>query len=148
MWPELRKSFNSILYDRIASPFYGALAVSWMIWNWKIIYLTVFISEESISKNKIEYIIENYCAPYNLFLYPLLSTIALISVVPFLTNGAFWLSMKFTKWRIDVKGEIEGGHRLTVDESIQLRKDFENSQEEFEKLIARTQKEKDLISKG
>ena len=35
---DVKKSLNSIINERISSPFYGTLILSWLIWNWK--YLT------------------------------------------------------------------------------------------------------------
>ena len=59
MIANLKKSLSAILYERTSSPFYGTLIVSWLVWNWKIIYLTFFISEDKIELDKISYISEN-----------------------------------------------------------------------------------------
>jgi hypothetical protein len=65
MQSEIKKSINSILFERLTSPLYGTLIISWLIWNWKIIYLTLFVdSEENYeeieikTKEKIE--LENF----------------------------------------------------------------------------------------
>ena len=85
MFDELKKSISALLYERTTSPLFGTLVVSWSVWNWKIIYLTFFISEkELIGKNKIEYIIENYNDNFNLYWFPLISTTILITLIPFI----------------------------------------------------------------
>jgi hypothetical protein len=60
MIEETKKSIQSILYQRVSSPFYGTSIVSWLIWNWKVIYLTIFVSEKIIKKSKIDFIVDNY----------------------------------------------------------------------------------------
>ena len=103
MFSELRKSTNAILFERVTSPLFGTFIVSWLIWNWKIVYLTLFVSESNIEGNKIDYIASNYCDIHVLVTYPLISTLLLLTAIPFVANGAFWISMKFRKWRIDKK---------------------------------------------
>ena len=57
MISDFRKSINSILYERVSSPLFGTFVISWLIWNWKITYLTLFVSESNLDKNKLEYIL-------------------------------------------------------------------------------------------
>lgn len=132
---EIRKSINSILYERATSPFFGTLTLSWLVWNWRIIYLTFFISESQIKVNKIDFIAENYSNIHQLLTFPLLSTIVLITVVPFISNGAYWLALRFRKWRIDQRNEIEMKQLLTIEQSIELREEIRNQQNRFEELL-------------
>ena len=90
MISELTKSINSILYERVTSPLYGALFFSWSLWNWKIVYLTIFVSAESIEGTKIDYISNNYNDIHFLLTYPVISTLLLLTIVPFLTNASYW----------------------------------------------------------
>ncbi|NQY07917.1 MAG: hypothetical protein HRT71_00165 [Flavobacteriales bacterium] len=101
MLSELKKSTNAILYERVISPLFGTFVTSWLACNWKIIYLTLFISEDKISVNKIDYIVDELYNIHLLVTLPLISTAIFITLVPFVSNGAFWLSMKFKMWRID-----------------------------------------------
>ena len=72
MLTELRKSTNAILFERVTSPFFGTLVISWSLWNWKIIYLTFFVNEELLKgTNKIDYIVSNYINIHNIITYPL-----------------------------------------------------------------------------
>ena len=141
MITEIRKSINSIFADRVTSPFYGTLLVSWTIWNWKIIYLTLFVDQDKISENKIDFIISNYADINNLVTFPLVSTIVLLTIIPFLTNGAYWLDLKFTTWRRNKKNQIEGTRLLTVGQSIGLRTEIRNLEDSFEKLLERKNEE-------
>jgi len=141
MISEINKSISAILYERVASPFYGALIISWGFWNWKVLYVTLFISEKSLEKNKIEWIIENCSNFNNLIIYPLLSTLAILTVLPFITNGAYWLHLKFTKWRRDKKNSIDMKTLLTTEQSIQIRQELVNAEEKFDVLIGRKNQE-------
>lgn len=136
MIEETKKSIQSILSQRISSPFYGTLVISWLLWNWKIIYLTLFIGEKKITQNKIDFIITNYNDINHLIWFPLLSTIVILTVIPFLTNGAYWLDLNFDKWRIDKKIEVEKKQLLTIEQSISLREQILNMENRFESLLS------------
>lgn len=136
MIEETKKSIQSILTQRVSSPFYGTLIISWLIWNWKIIYLTLFISEKKINDSKIDFIIANYSETCNLVWYPLISTILLLTVIPFITNGAYWLDLLFDNWRVNKKNNIEMKQLLTIEQSINLREQIVNMEKRFETLLA------------
>lgn len=132
---DIKNSISSILYERTTSPFYGTLIISWIIWNWKIIYLTFFVSENKITKNKIDYIVENYGGIDHLLTYPLISTAILITLIPFLANGTYWISLSFANWRLTQKNLIEKKQMLTVEQSIELREQILKQEERFSKLV-------------
>jgi len=119
MLTEFRKSVNSILYERLTSPLFGTFFLTWILWNWKIVYLTIFISEKQIDQNKIDFIVTNYCDGTNLLWYPLISTIVLVTVYPFVSTAAFWIAIKFNKWKLDIKNKEESIQLLSLEQSIQ-----------------------------
>ncbi len=141
MIDDIKKSITSIFSERVSSPFYGTLAMSWLIWNWKIIYLTFIIDQNKIEGNKIDYIVTNYGSLNNLISLPLISTLILLTLIPFITNGAYWLDIKFTNWRVNAKNEIEGKQLLTVEQSIQLRMDIRELELNFDKLLEKKNEE-------
>lgn len=132
---DLKKSFDQIIYERTTSPFYGSFIISWCLWNWKIIYLTFFVSQDKIDSNKIDYIINNFSETKNIFLFPLISSIIIITIVPFITNGAYWLSLKFNKWRVDQKNIVDAKQLLSIEQSIELREQISKQEERFAKLV-------------
>lgn len=135
MIDDLKKSFNEIIYERTTSPFYGTLITSWLIWNWRIIYLTFFISETKIKGNKIDYIVANYSDIEHIVIFPLISTLFLLTLIPFISNGAFWLSLKFNKWKVDQKNIVDKKQLLSLEQSIALREEVERQEERFGKLV-------------
>ena len=135
MFPEIKKSFQSILYERTTSPLFGTFIASWLLWKWRIIYLTLFISEDKITIDKISYI-TRYCSNKHLLITgPLLSTFLLITIIPFLSNGAFWLELYFNSWKKRKKNEFEMKQLITLEQSIELREQIINQDKRFEKLI-------------
>ena len=89
MFDELRKSFNAALYERASSPLFGTFFASWPVINWKIIYLTLFVSESNVSGSKIDYILNHYFDIKHLVTYPTISTLFVLIIVPFATNGSY-----------------------------------------------------------
>jgi hypothetical protein len=132
---EIKKSISAILYERTTSPLFGTLIFSWLLWNWKIPYLSFFVSESKLKINKIEYIITYYNDSHYLITYPLISTFILLTIIPFLSNGAYWLSINFENWKSKHKNLIESKQLLTVEQSIELREQILKQEERFSKLV-------------
>jgi hypothetical protein len=135
MIDNIKKSLSGILYERTSSPFYGTLIVSWLIWNWKIVYLTLFISESKLKSDKISYITENLSDFHTLITNPLISTLILLTIIPFISNGAYWLNLKFDNWRKNKKSEVEKKQLLSLEQSIEIREQLLNQENRFEKLL-------------
>lgn len=130
---DLQKSIKAILYDRVSSPFWGTFVLTWSVWNWRIIHLTLFVSEKNLPINKTQYICENYLGKGLLFFYPLVSTILLLTVIPIFTNIFFKISLRHRAKRRSVKLEVEGEEVLTLDQSIKLRSQLKKADEELKK---------------
>jgi hypothetical protein len=135
MTEEIKKSISAILYERTTSPLFGTFIFSWLLWNWKIPYLSFFVSENKLKINKIDYIISNYNDCHYLVTYPLISTFILLTIIPFLSNGAYWLSINFENWKLKHKNLIESKQLLTVEQSIELREQILKQEERFSKLV-------------
>ena len=142
---EFSKSIKAILYDRIASPFYGTIIISWLLWNWKIPYVTFFVEQARLKENKIDYIINQCNDIHHLITFPLISTILILTLVPFLTNGAYWITLIFDEWRNTKKNEIEGKRLLTLEQSIMLRTELQDQEESFDKLLKGKNDEIELL---
>ncbi len=130
------KSIKAILYDRLTSPLFGTLISTWCVWNWKILYLTAFVSEKMIKPStKIEYIVANYTNSNNLYWWPILSTAFLLLLMPFVSNGAYWLSITFDKWKYDQKLEVDSKKLLTIEQSVELRKEMADVKISFDNIL-------------
>lgn len=75
--------------DRIKGKFIGAFIVSWLAWNWKVVYVTLFVSEKYTgAENKIEYIKSLDIKWCDGFWIPLVIAIVYIVLVPFSNRAA------------------------------------------------------------
>lgn len=136
MTPEIRKSVNATLYERTTSPLYGALITSWCIWNWKIIYLTLFVDKEQIFPfHKIDYILCNYWEVRYLFWYPLISTVALLTIIPLFAIWAYWLDLWFTEKKVKWKEHSERDRRFTKEQAAALMNDIADTEAKYTKRI-------------
>lgn len=136
MWSELRKSLSSIFEERITSPFFGSFIFSWLIWNWKIIYLTIFVSQDNITpSNKIDYILNNYSNWWHLLVFPFLSAIFLVTVVPWFSNRLFKIYLFYEKQRTTWREESDSKRRLTIENSAQILNDALEQELKHQKQI-------------
>ncbi|MFA5206251.1 MAG: hypothetical protein WC708_17785 [Lentisphaeria bacterium] len=138
------KSIKVILYDRLSSPLYGTFIVSFFLWNWKIWYVTFFVSEsnlgyfpnsDAIIINKIDYIINNCSNWWTLLIYPVASTIFLLLIMPLPAIGAFNITLRFEKWMSDIRNKIEKDKLLTLEQSTKLRKYIMEQKDDFLKSL-------------
>lgn len=141
MVSELKKSISAILYERLTGPFYGTLIISWLIWNWKVVYATFFVSEDKLSESRIQYVSNLLTNKDFVFYYPIISTIILILVVPFIANGAYWVSLKFDNWKRNKRNTIENKQLLSVEESIALREIIVQQEDRLAQIIQGKDKE-------
>ena len=141
MIEDFKKSVNNVLYERLVSPLFGTFLLSWCIWNWKIIYLTLFIDNDEIDGHKIDFIISNYYDKFDLLLWPAISTIGLLLIYPFLAVAAYYVSLRFKKWKIDIRNTQEDLQVLSIEDSIELREEIRNQSERFDKLLSGKNKE-------
>ena len=135
MIAEFRKSLNAILFERVTSPLYGAFITSWTIWNWRILYLTFFVSENKISSTKIEYITSNFNDVNHLVWFPLISTLLLIVLIPLVSNGAYWVMLKYKKARIELKQKVEYTQLLSVEKSLEIRSEINRQESRFKEIL-------------
>jgi hypothetical protein len=121
---EIRNSFRSVAKERLVSPLYGSFILSWIIWNWKILYLTFFINQEMVKpQTKIDYIL-NYCSNWGrLFLLPVISTVFLLTVLPGLANLAYFISLYYETERRRHKEKHDSKIRLSIEDSQVLRQE-------------------------
>ncbi len=136
MVTEFRKSINSILYQRITGPLSGTFLLAWIITNWKIIYVTLFISQDKLTKNKIDYIIENYWDNWHLICYPSIVTVILIVVYPLFSMGALWLNLMYNALALRIKNKVQKTQVLSVEQSLQLRQEIDNYRIIFHNRLA------------
>jgi hypothetical protein len=145
MLNDFRKSIQSVLYERVRSPFSGAFFFSWFAWNWKLIYY-LLLSNNSIPDRFI-FVEENYINIYTNLIFPFLSTVFLIVVYPFITTGGYWIWLKFKTWQINIRNDIEKNQLLTLEQSIIIRMQIRNQEAEIDNMLRKKDEEILLLKK-
>lgn len=61
---EFVESIKKAVRERISSPLYGTFLIAWLLFNWKVAYLTIFVDGEILLElgqvNKLDYILSLY----------------------------------------------------------------------------------------
>jgi hypothetical protein len=130
---EVIKSLKAFFYDRLTSPFTGNFIWVWSVWNWKILYVTIFVSEDVVF-DKIEYI-KNQSNYWVGLLYPFLVTIGVILFLPALSISATYVNLFWERIKGNVRRLYESEIVITRDEAIQLRLEIEEGKKKTESLI-------------
>lgn len=148
MLKELATSFKAILYDRIVSPLSGAFLLSWIIFNWKILAL-IFLGKTPIIE-RISYIESNYINIDSIIINPAISTAIIVFIYPWISNVAYIVWQKSLSFKIQTRIKYENSTPLTVEQSVELRKEIQKKDIEFNELLsAKNQKildQKDTIT--
>ena len=131
----LQKSVKSSVEDRLRSPLFGAFILSWVTWNWKIFYSTFFVETERLGSGRIYYIEKLLNDTGNSIVGPLLSTIVIIVVLPFLKIGAYWVEEKFKIWRNEIAKEFSDKQWIPPDRANKLRNDLKILEDQNEVII-------------
>ncbi|ABZ94628.1 Hypothetical protein LBF_2131 [Leptospira biflexa serovar Patoc strain 'Patoc 1 (Ames)'] len=126
---EIKNSINSVIAERSVSPLFGSLLLSWLTWNWKIIYILFGHGNYSDYEDRLEYIEIFHSEPSNLYYYPLISTIAVLLIYPILSILAYWLWLKFDILKKKIRNRAERNELLTIEESVKVRMELQKSQE-------------------
>lgn len=98
-------------------------------------FISPFFLSEKVIPNKLNFIHKYLYNASHLFWLPVFSTIIILTVLQFINNGAFWLDLKFKKWRIEQRNEIEMKQLLTLEQSIKLREQISKQEDRFDKLL-------------
>ena len=146
---DIFKSIKAYLYDRAASPLFGAFIIAWSIWNYRV-FVIIFTGEREsiVSKfNEIDALFKsfevniwNLAIPingtfYHGFLIPALLTISYLYLYPFLAKPVYEHSLKKQKELREIKQEEEKNRLLSVEESREIYKRLSEMQAEHERDV-------------
>ena len=131
MLEEMQKSIKAVLYDRLTSPLAGTFILSWLLWNWGLIYYVLAGDEMRNMVDRIGYIKNNFFQLKYLLIYPSVSAAFLIFLYPYAANYVYKKTLGFNRKKKDVKDEIEREQRLTLKESLEIRNEIKKIEERF-----------------
>lgn len=146
MLDDIRKSLYAALYERTSSPLYGTFILSWCLWNWQILYL-LFWEEQKIDFISKMNMIFALTDGWYLIVYPILSTLGFLTLGNLAGSGAYWLQLKFDKWRRTQKEDNDSSIRLSLQESILVRSEVTKQQQSFQDEITKRETKIGLLEK-
>jgi hypothetical protein len=128
--------FRRTMNERLSNPFVFSFILSWVCWNWLLIY-DVFNFDETLSlNNKIE-IISKYINKHhwdNLLLCPLISSAALAGI--YIICSTFFIGI-FNFYNVTLKANIRRltrfGNIIPLETHLILEKNYEELEQEITK---------------
>ncbi|HHQ4736357.1 hypothetical protein [Aeromonas veronii] len=145
MFKELSKSLKASLYERASSPLIGAIAISWVGFNWKAI-LYMLLSESKI-EDKLSYFGEHYSDLNTNLIHPVLIGSAASILYPFFAFVPFYVWEKVQHAQINIKQRLSMSQLLTVEQSLQLREEISEKDKQLRVIIDENQKSKLELNK-
>lgn len=126
--------------DRFKSPIFGRFLLSWCIYNWKIVYLTVFIGQDKIGCTKLDYI-EQVLSQYNwtygnLIVYPVLTTLGLILVEQSLIIGYNYIISRREIWWQKIRAGLSLITIYSTEEYNKIYEKYDTLKKQVENLKA------------
>lgn len=137
MFDELSKSIKASLYDRTVSPLFGAFAVSWAVWNYRLL-LVILAAEPVTKKFRIidETLYPSIYAKFGFLLMgPLITAVIFLFVYPYPAKFVyrFWRTQK--RDLRSIRQKIEDETLLSVEESREIRRQLVDIQLDHEKEL-------------
>lgn len=144
------KSIKAHLYDRVASPLSGSLIISWVLWNYK--FLFILFSSEHVSIRfaliKDIYYQETAINLYSMqfhtlhwvkfgVVFPFVSALLYIFVYPLLSLPVYRFSLWAQNKFIDAKNVSDKKKRLTVEESAAIIEESYSRKQDYETRLSK-----------
>lgn len=140
------KSIKAYLYDRSVSPLMGSFAISWLLWNYKVVMIVLssekienkFLMIDSIYQESNLCILKMSVSGVFLdgLLAPILMSIFYIFCYPYIAIPVYEFSLKKRKRLRDVKNKVEDLQLLTLEESRRLYREMATLENKHETEIS------------
>ncbi|MFC2082194.1 hypothetical protein ACFLQT_00535 [Bacteroidota bacterium] len=141
MQNNLKTSLKTVFYERISSPLTGAFVLSWLIWNWKLVYFLLFPETDFSLHDRVDFVQVNFINFFNTLLYPFLLAVFLVCVYPLFTTGAIWVRSQYNIFQKDLKSKIENQQLIPLEQSMQLRAEINDQMKKYDALISSKERE-------
>ncbi len=137
MIQELINSTKVVLYERTASPLFGAFLISWCVWNWKVI---IVILAAIPVMNKISFIDLYFngflSSIWLLIVGPLITSLIYLFLYPIPAKYVYKYSQRQQKELKSIRIEVEDNTPLSLEESRQLRAKLSELEDSFYSQLA------------
>lgn len=150
---DIKDSLKKNLNDRISSPFYGTFVISWLLWNWKVWYITFFVDAELLLKVqnilKVDYIINiygwNFYSLSHLIILPIISSYLFVFEFPKITRKFYvkYLDYEYENKSIKLKKE----EQFLKEKALKLETEEKVLEKEEEVRIIKTKTQEEIWNK-
>ena len=118
------RAFSNTFVERVKSPFFGPFIVSWSLFNWKVIYVTIFISNDTLFPlNKLDFIIDELNIYSGLY-FPFLFSFFYIFIMPIVDRGLLKYTEEQKNKNLDLKLQIAKKHTVDGEKYFTLKDEF------------------------
>jgi hypothetical protein len=142
MLDEMRKSLSHVVSERMTSPVFGTFVISWMGFNWKVLFFALSSSIDTVKKIAL---IDNTLNRRYSVIYPIISTIILVVVYPWVAMAGFIVWEHAKNIKVSLKNYLGRKVLLTRAQSLSLRLEMKNIEEKYNALL---EEEKSNLSKN
>ncbi|MFT3955643.1 MAG: hypothetical protein QM722_15030 [Piscinibacter sp.] len=147
MFADVINSIKATLYDRTSSPLFGAFALSWAGWNFRL--LLVFFSEGNYAE-KLIYVTgilyrDELAYFLSFLLYPLATAVIVIYAYPIPARKVYEYTARQQKKLRELRQAIEGDELISVEEARNLRQSHIELQLQFDAQFKRMKEERDAL---
>lgn len=136
---DVSNSIKESITDKVTHPLLGSFIISWLFFNWKAIYFLLFSDLDVVYKLKA--VSENYSNLCLNLLFPLVSSLALVFLLPLFTAGYTRFIAMTKEFQMKSLPEFFKPHNLTLDESNSLRDYYENEFDSLKRELERATSE-------
>ena len=133
MIDEIIKTIRLHLSERLTSPLFGAIVVSWVAWNHRAII--VVLSNESVLRKFA--IIDAILYPtkwhsiFMCFLFPVMTALIYLFAYPYPAKYVYQFTRKKQREILDIRRKIEDETPLTIEDSKRLRNDLARAEQAY-----------------
>ena len=133
---EFQRSIRRVLNERIVSPLLGSLSLSWIAWNWQILYFLLSDDPKFRPIEKIEFVTHNLNNFSYLVTLPIVSALSFTLAYPFLSILVTFLWEFAVSLRKRLLESIRRGELLTIEESLALRSEINAMEDRIKATLA------------
>lgn len=105
------KNLPQRFVDSVSSSYFKRFSISWIVWNWKLVYITIFDTELSQGETRIKFIVEHYSSCWRtlcfLVLFPAISTFLVFAFLEICNCISYGISMMSVKFRSIIQLKFE-----------------------------------------
>src|SRR5579864_8807723 len=107
------KNISSPLSERAKSPFYGSFIVTWLIWNWRILFVIFFTSKFDLKgMNLSDFILKDYLNIDDGLWIPLAFTAGYLIILPWIDYLIIWYTEWIKRLKMDRKIAVSKTHSI------------------------------------